>query len=420
MHVLALTTLLAAAPDALPEPLTLDALKAAARAHNPALRASSRREAALEAQGDAAGSLPSPELMAQVWRLPLDQPWNFYDSDMVMFTFQQRLPGWGVRGAKQQALKAEADMEGARRDAVALELDREVANTFADYREAWARHAIHSRHLDVLGRVVEVTEARQSSGGRLDDVTQATRDRARLEADVAVEAAGIARARARLNALLGRPPDGALGDPAAGPVETVTASAGELLDAARAARPEPKWAEGQSRRAVASARAAKQEALAPAVTLGLSYFPPVRSAPSHGLGVNVGLELPWLWGGRAAARRGEETMAEAAGEEEADARYRVEVEVTSALATVREATVRVDALEKKALPAATRAFDTAFASYRSGQGDVVLLLTAENAIVELEVSLVEARGTLEHALAELDWAVGGAAPRSKLVPPETP
>lgn len=420
MHLLAASLLLAAAPaaaDALPEPLTLDALQAAARTANPALRAAAHRQAGVARQADAAGALPSPEVMAQVWRPPLDQPWNLYEASMVMVTLSQRFPGWGVRAAKQEAVDAASSVEDARRAALGLELDRQVANAFVDYREALARHAVHSRHLDVLSRIVEVAEARVSSGGRLDDVAQALRDKARLEADVAVEHQGIARAVVRLNALLGRGAEEALGAPAEGADETVRAPVDELVSQARAARPDRRFAQGLHRAQAASARAAKQEALAPAVSVGLSYFPPLRMAPAHGLGLAVGLELPWLWGGKASARAAEETLGEAAREEVADADYRVRVEVASALATVREATVRVEALEATASPAAERAFDTAFASYRSGQGDVLTVLAAQASIVELRVSLVEARAALAHALAELDWAVGQRAPR---VPLERP
>lgn len=414
MHALALSLLLAAAPDALPEPLTLDALQAAARAANPGLRALAHRKAGVAQQGEAAGALPSPELMAQVWRPPLDQPWNLYESSMVMVTLSQRFPGWGVRGAKQEAFEAAASVEDARAAALGLELDRAVANTFVDYREALARHGVHSKHLEVLSRIVEVAQARVTSGGKLDDVAQAERAKARLEADVAVEGAGISRATTRLNALLGRDATQPFGQPAPRPVETVRASVDELLAAALSARPERRQADGLGKQQAAQAHAAKQEALAPGVSLGLSYFPPIRMAPSHGLGLSVGVELPWLWGGKAAGRAAEETLGEAAREAVADADYRVRVEVASSLAVVREATVRIEALEKTAQPAAERAFDTAFASYRSGQGDVMTVLDAQKDIVELRVAVVEARATLEHALADLDWAVGGHAPRVPL------
>jgi outer membrane protein TolC len=420
MYAIALALALGAAPasptDALPDPLTLDALQQAARQANPALRASSQRALSVKQRGDAEGSLPSPELSADIWRLPLNQPWNLYESSMVMVTFRQRLPAWGVRGAKQEALEAEASGEGARREALALELDRQVSAAFVAFREAHARHAVHEKHLDVLGRVVAMAQGRISSGGRLDEVSQATREKARLEADVAVERAGVTRAAVRLNALLGRPLDAALGTPTPWADETVTASMDELVAAARTARPEPKFAASQERKQEASARAAKQEALAPGVSLGLSWFPPVSMAPTHGLGVSVAVELPWLWGGRFAMKDGEATMAGAQREESADVNYRLAVEVATALATVREATVRVKALEQTALPAARRAVDTALSAYGAGQQDVQTLLAAEQAVVELDVAVVEARATLDLALAELDWAVGGKAPRAAMAP----
>jgi cobalt-zinc-cadmium efflux system outer membrane protein len=399
---------------AVPEPLTLESLQAAARAANPGLRAQALRAAGVAQQADAAGSLPSPELMAQVWRPPLEQPWNLYEANMVMVTVSQRLPAWGVRGARREALEAAASTEEARASAQALALDREVANAFVDYREAHARHGTHARHLDVLSRILEVAEARVTSGGKLDDAAQAARTKARLEAEVAVERAGITRATARLNALLARAPDDALGAPVASPVEVVLASVDELMALALAARPERRTADGLARQQAAQARAAKQEALAPGVSLGLSYFPPVRMAPAHGLGLSVGVELPWLWGGKAAARAAEARLEDAAREDVADVDYRLRLEVVTARAAVQEAAARVTALERTAQPAAERAFDTAFASYRSGQGDVMTVLAAQRDIVELRVAVVEAHAALEHALVELDWMVGGKAPRTLL------
>jgi outer membrane protein TolC len=194
----------------------------------------------------------------------------------------------------------------------------------------------------------------------------------------------------------------------------VRLSVDELVAAALSARPERRQADFVEKAQAAQARAAKQEALAPGVSVGLSYFPPLRMAPSHGLGLSVGVELPWLWGGRAAGRAAEESMAEAAHEEAADVAWRVRVEVASALAAVHEATVRVEALEKTARPAAERAFETAFASYRSGQGELVTLLAAQRAIIDVRAEEVDAQAALERALAELDWAVGGRAPRTRL------
>lgn len=411
MFALALPLLVAAA---LPSPLTLDAARAEARAANPGLRAAARQADGAAHRADADGALPPPELMVEVWQPPLSQPWNLYEADMVMVTLSQRFPGWGVRDARREAARADASVEATGADTLGLALDTEVALAFIDYAEAQALYRTHSSHLEVLSRIVEVAQARVTSGGRLDDAAQAARAKARLQADLAVESAGITRAAARLNALLGREPDEALPPLAATTPETVRADARALVAVAWDARPERRQAALAQTAGAARAKAARQEALAPGVSLGLSYFPPVRMAPAHGVGLSLGVELPWLWGGGRAGQAAGEAMHEATREAAADVDYRLRVEVASALATVREATVRVESLERTAWPAAQWAFDTAFASYRSGQGDVLMVLDAQRDIAELHVASVEAHAALERALVALDRALGAKAPRVAL------
>jgi outer membrane protein TolC len=66
------------------------------------------------------------------------------------------------------------------------------------------------------------------------------------------------------------------------------------------------------------------------------------------------------------------------------------------------------------LPAAVRAFEGSLSAYRSGTGEVLLLLSAEQTVVELDVDLSSARAAIAHALVELDQAIAATAPREVL------
>jgi len=71
-------------------------------------------------------------------------------------------------------------------------------------------------------------------------------------------------------------------------------------------------------------------------------------------------------------------------------------------------------LRDRALPASRRAFDAAWAGYASARTDLVTLLTARRSVVDVETDLVVTRAELDHALAELDAAVGLEVPRAPL------
>jgi outer membrane protein TolC len=192
---LLLLTLLAGAPGPLPPELTLAQAQQLALERHPGLAAVAQRVEAMHRQAEADGALPSPEFMAEAWQVPLTQPWSLVDAQMLSLNFKQTFPGWGVRGAKAEAKARTADVEAVRRSALELEVRREVGHAFVDLREALDKHATHARHEAVAGRLVEVAQARVSSGGRLEEVLLAQRDRARLAADVSAEVTAIASAR---------------------------------------------------------------------------------------------------------------------------------------------------------------------------------------------------------------------------------
>lgn len=411
-----LLILLAGAPGPLPSELTLAQAQQLALERHPGLAAVDQRVEALRRQAEADGALPSPEFMAEAWQVPLAQPWSLVDAQMLSLNFKQSFPGWGVRGARAEAKARAAEVEAVRRSALELEVRREVGHAFVDLREALDKHATHARHEAVAGRLVEVAQARVSSGGRLEEVLLAQRDRARLAADVNAEAAAVASARERLRALLSLADDEPFPALASGAVETLapTATVASLLELAKTHRPELLEAEARRTAELATLGAARAEATAPGVSVALGYYAPTRLMPVHGFGLSLGLELPWLWGGRQAAVGAQQALVSATEAEARGATYRLRVDVATAVSAVRAATTRWRSLQTDVLPAAVRAFEGSLSAYRSGTGEVLLLLSAEQTVVELDVDLASARAAIAHALVELDQAIAATAPREVL------
>jgi outer membrane protein TolC len=88
--------------------------------------------------------------------------------------------------------------------------------------------------------------------------------------------------------------------------------------------------------------------------------------------------------------------------------------VATAEAKVRAGALRLQALRDRAAPASRRAFDVVWAGYESSRTDILTLLSVRRSVVDVEREIIMARASLDHALAELDAAVGVEVPRRPL------
>lgn len=398
-------------------------LVAAALRVHPAIKASEARAVARRRVADAEGSLPPPEVMTQIWQVPLAKPYAIGDAQMIMIGVGQTFPAIGARAARQRAGELDATAEQAMTADRARQIRREVDHAFADYVEATSRHRIHLVHQTVAKRTAAVASARHAAGGSLLDRAQADVEIARIEADVVTDGTRVDAARGRLNVLTGRDATAPLGPPENAnsdlshdaSVETTAWDAGAALSKARENRPELRAADALAGARREEAKAAKNEALIPSFSVAALYFAPTSPLPQHGYGMNASVTLPWLWGEASSKRDASQQSVVAAAKDASAARIPVEAEVVAQEANVRAATLRFVTLRDLALPASQRAFDVAWSGYESNRTDLMNVLTARRAVVDVESEMIAARATLDHALADLDAAVGIEVPRRKLL-----
>lgn len=396
------------------EPRSVDRtslIAAALRAH-PAIRASQERAAARARDAESAGSLPPPEAMMQIWQVPIAKPYALGDAQMIMFGLGQRFPAG--RSARQQAGELDATAERAMGADRARLIRRDVDHAFADYVEATSRHRIHIEHRLVATRIVDLARARHAAGGSLVDFAQAEVELARVDADVVTDGTRIEAARGRLNALLGRDALAPLGPPVDVEPEVSSWDTKTALAKARESRPELRAADAQRDARREEARAAEKDALIPAFSVAALYFAPTSPMPQHGYGVNASATLPWLWGEAADRRDGRREAAAAAASEARALRIPIEADVATQEANVRAAGARLVTLRERALPASRRAFEVAWSGYVSSRIDVLTVVSTRRSVVDVESEMIVARASLDHALAELEAAVGAEMPRRKL------
>ena len=383
-------------------------------ARNPALKASVQRALGIRAMGDSEGRLPPPELSFNLWGVPFVRPVSFGDGQMISLGLSQSFPAFGSLSAREEASEKTADAEVAMSLDRARDIVKAVDHALVDLEEAATMEDSHVSHRNLAGELEQIAIARQAGGGTLSDVTQARIEVASFEAEVASEAAAAMKARILLNALLSRPADAPLARPTLPPPATVTIPVADLVLLANKGRPELRAAEARVQAQRASLRASDREATWPMFTLGVMYMAPTTLMPDHAYGLTASMSLPWLWGAASHKAAGEEKLLLAASLDASDAQYRIGVDVATAFGSVKASEARLLVLAGRALPAAKQALDVALSGYRSGQGDVLSLLRAERAVVDAEVQIIMTRVALEHALVDLDWAVGARVSRSPI------
>jgi outer membrane protein TolC len=406
----------AAADEPTSGPIDRLTIVRAAVAGHPGVHAAQQRARATLLTASSAGRLPPPEVMLQIWQVPIAKPYALADAGMVMVGLGQTFPAPGARGARERAGEQMAAAERALATDRMRLVQRDAEHAFADYVEATARHSIHIEHRTIAERALGLARARHAGGASLTDVTQAEVELARVDADVIGDRTRMIGARARLNALLARDPLAPLGPPSASEPEIAAWDLPTSIAKAQESRPELQAASATREARTEEARAAEREAALPSFSVAALYFAPVGPMPAHGYGANASMSLPWIWGEAGARREATKEQAEAARSEARGASIPVKAEVAMADANMRAAALRLQALRDRALPASKRSFEAVWAGYESGRTDVLTLLLARRSVVDVESEIVVARATLDHSLAELEASVGVEVPRRPLGP----
>ena len=406
-------------PD-LSGPLAVETAVAVALAQNPGLDAARHRVRGQELLADAEAKPGSPTLSLDMWQVPLAKPWALNQSPMIMLALRQPIPPAGLLRRRAAARRHAAAAEHHDRDALAQTLALAVRHAFIDYAAASARRDLHVEHQQVSERVLQLARARQSVSGTLLDIARAETESARAHAEVATDATTVEAARTRLNSLMARQPDAALGPPIPLPPETAATDAATLIARAHAERPEQRAAASRRDAAELELQAARREAVMPAADVGLAFFPATQVMTYNGYGLLVNISLPWLSGQGRKRRDAQAEFAAAAQGDLAEARLQIAREVAESLAAAQSAAQRWQTLRGAALPASQRAREVALSGYEVGRADLLAMLATEGAYVEISLEIIDAKSALDHALADLERASGSPLPRAPLQPASLP
>lgn len=411
-------------------PERCDAIVARVLARYPGLAAPRLRARAALARARAEGALPAPRAGIEVWDFPIGDPQLADREGMYMIGLSQEIPPAEALDGRARAAAHEA------RAAIGelLELRRSITASAARACADWAASASEERALArseaLVSRMLEASSSRLSTGGEpLADLARLEAERARITRMRAIADARAAEAEARIGAMLGRAargearataPELAIGGPpgAPGGMLVVPRDVDALVERALAGRGIVASMRARASAAEARAAAAEARATVPTFVVGGTYMQmPSRRA---GLGLELGMTLPWLWSGEGAEREAARLEAEAERDEIGRVERDVRVEIAGALRAIDVVLRALAVLRDEERPAAERALEAISATYATGGVDLIAWLDASRALRELDVEEARLSGDAARAIVELESALGFALDPSRESGPDAP
>jgi outer membrane protein, heavy metal efflux system len=358
--------------------------------------------AALDREAAVAKIYPAGALDDPMVNLSRDQGFR-----QTLFSVSQDFPLWGKRALRQEVAEADAAAAKAREGGALNELREQVKSAFAQYYEA-ARSIRVTREIHgLLHGMAESVRLRYAQGlGTQSDAIRAELEQTRLEPELASFERDETTAKAKINALIGRPADAALAEPA---VLRRIPPAGTLkLDALmlEARNANPALAAAGAEIAVAEgARRLIDKSWYPdvTVTLGGDSLPnmPVRVV------AGVGIKVPLQWGVRDAEAQEATAKKGAAELRKEAAALKIESELQSALASLSRAQHTADLLAHALGPQSEAAYRSALASYEAGRGDLTAVLDAAHQQLRVRVELLRTGTEAQMAFAVIERLTGG-------------
>ncbi|MDB5363172.1 MAG: Transporter [Rhodospirillales bacterium] len=381
---------------------TADGLIAAGRQLSPALRAAALETAAVSAKAEGADALDDPTISDsyQYYKDP-----GVFSAHTVMVT--QAFPLWGKRDLRREAALADVDAARGQEQAAQDELDDKIKLAFAQYYLVSRAMSVNREIADLAHRIRSAAAARYGQGGGDQTaVIQASGEETAAKTEAIRLEGERDAARARLNALVGRPNDAPLTEPLkARPMPAAEPIVAGLVDRARAAN--PTLAAGTAAIAAAKSRSSlADKAWLPDVTVGGGPLIQTNNRPV-GFAATIGFNIPLSWGREAS---GQHEAAVRVGETQQ--RYEVslrEVEgaLGEAVAKLRAARATEELLRHEAMPQARATFQTVLANYSQGKGDLAAAITAEHQIHEVDLRLLQTRFEEQAELAAIERLIGG-------------
>jgi outer membrane protein, heavy metal efflux system len=385
--------------------------------HNPTLLAARKQFEAAQQHPAQERFLMPPTFEAQIWQWPVTTV-NPLNTNMYMFTIQQEIPGRGKRDLRAAA--AERDLELASADLAvrAREVVKEVMRAYADLAAARRATEIHLAAVDVLRQFADASTIKYTAGkSSQQDVLKAVVELSRLHEDLVMHEESAAIAAARLNTLLDRDPETAIGPLDEPREEIALAPSEELQRLAIEQQPELRATQLGVERARAALAVVNRE-YKPDFLVGGGYMLMPREAGAWTASVGITWpNAPWSRG-RLDAQKAEATAnVDAAAAQTRVVERRIRQAVHEAYVRVQAAGQRASLLRTTILPQSEQTLEVSRVAYQADRLDFLALIDNQRALLDAQLSYYRALSDRELALADLSRAIGVEIPEPRPASP---
>lgn len=396
LQALALATLLAFAPptfaEAPPPGADVASIRAWLLANNPDLQAMQAEAEAAQARIYPAGAMPDPMASVELQGIDPDRPTLLPNNvGSTTYSLKQPIPLWGKRGLAREIAGQQANAAQLEREATALNLLAQAEQAYVRYWHARESVLVVDRLIQLLGQVEEVARVRYSLGvAAQQDSIRAQVARTTMQRERIERLAVRREAAAMLNAVLGRPADAPLAEPASEPVLGLPAGS---LAHALAGLENAQHPALQARLAVAAAADTaaqlQRRQRFPDITLGVGVMQ--RDDRVDSLEVMLEVEIPLQQRARREREREAVLMGDAARSRVQAMRNDLQGQLGQAWAQADSARDQRQLIEQTLIPQSQANFESALASYRVGDVDFGTLLEALEAWQGADLSRVDVR-----------------------------
>jgi outer membrane protein TolC len=396
----------AAETDELGDPLTLDAVIAYARTHNPEIRAAEARWRAAQARPAQAGTLPDPMVDLAYHNESFERfPLGSSEFAWVQVGASQEVPFPGKLGLKRDVAASEAEQMRAESRRTALEVTGRVKMAYAEYAHLFALLDILRRSRELLQKFARTAEAKYAVGEGI----QQDALRAHVELSLLTDRETVLEQRrqsqtAELNALLNQPAAAPLGTPVHLEERRLTRSLADLTAAAEMHAPDVSAAKWRVNAGESMLSLARREYL-PDFVVRADYMHKAALLPEWEVGLGVKVPLYFATKQRFGVDEAAAALAAARSTHESTTR--------TVQARVRDLYARAEASERlialyhgTVIPQARLALESATVAYTVNKADFLTLLNAFTVMLEYEMRYHEELSNFQKAAAELEAVVG--------------
>lgn len=390
--------------------LSLSEAIAEALSNNPEIQAAKNKVESARARSKQATYLEDPELNMEAWGVPLNHPVKYRSANPLIIGVRQKLPFFGKLGLKGEMAVQDVRMAQEELRAKEQEVLAKVKTAYADYFMTTKSVEIYKEVLELIRHTSATAEGLYQVGrAPQQDVIKALLERTDLLNKLTWAERDLLISQAKLNTLLSRRPESAVGLPRELDVTSVPTQFAQLEKFAMEERPELRALESSVSKSETAIQLAERNRKYPDFMVGLQYWVAPDQSPRHMYAPMLTLTIPfspWTKG------KHDYEIEEALAERQV-AKANLAAMKNMALLEVREASAKVAAALKSVsiyrdglLPQTEQSFQAAVSAYQTGGVNFMTLLDAQRTIRDVRMGYYKALVDYEQSRADLERAVG--------------